>query len=583
MQKLRDISIGRKLTVLCGALLVAMCTVGLVGYNGIAGLRDANEKNGVHFGTIRSVLHARVALDTIRALVFWRLLAADHAQQRSMDELLAQLDEVWVGTKAYLMELQSLSGQKEIADTIALLQPAIDTYVAKGTEVITRAGQEDGETALRQLTEFEESFLQLSQAMELLSDMVGAEAAKTKAFGTKVGVEATHTTLWVLVGAVFFASLLGFVIRRSIVSPLAQVTTAAKQIARGNIHQHVDYQSSDEVGDLATAFRELIAYLREVADAADRISSRDLTVDIPSRSANDVLSQSFLKMVDTMRETVAQMQEGAHTLSTSIDQIMASSTALTASVNETATAVRQTSVTVEEAKQTAYISGKKATEIATRTAETARISQMGEHAVNDAVNGMSTVRSQMESIAQSVIQLGEQTHTINEIITTVSGLAEQSNLLAINAAIEAAKAGQAGKGFTVVAQEVRHLAEQSKNATAQVRTMLDDIRKAGATAILVTEQGVQSSDVATEQSLHAGESIRLLATSITEAAQSVTQIAASNQQQLVGMDQVAGAMDSIKHASEQNAQGMQQIEGAARDLHHVGMTLKALVEQYKTV
>jgi methyl-accepting chemotaxis protein len=187
----------------------------------------------------------------------------------------------------------------------------------------------------------------------------------------------------------------------------------------------------------------------------------------------------------------------------------------------------------------------------------------------------------MESIAQSVVKLGEQSQAIGDIIATVNELAERSNLLAVNAAIEAAKAGEQGKGFTVVAQEVRNLATQSKQATAQVRTILDDIQKAAHVAVLVTEQGTRAVENGVKQSIDASESIRALSHSITDAARAMTQISASSQQQLVGMDQVGMAIDSIKRASAQNAEGMRQIEGAAHDLHQVGQTLKELVEQYK--
>ena len=179
------------------------------------------------------------------------------------------------------------------------------------------------------------------------------------------------------------------------------------------------------------------------------------------------------------------------------------------------------------------------------------------------------------------MKLTEQSQTIGEIIATVNDLAEQSNLLAVNAAIEAAKAGEQGKGFAVVAQEVRSLAEQSKEATAQVRTILNDIQKATNTAVLATEQGNKAVEEGVRQSKDAGESIRLMGMSIEESAQAAVQIAASSQEQLTGMDQVAQAMGDIKLASEQNATGMKQVESAVQNLHELGQKLKHLVEQYK--
>jgi methyl-accepting chemotaxis protein len=187
----------------------------------------------------------------------------------------------------------------------------------------------------------------------------------------------------------------------------------------------------------------------------------------------------------------------------------------------------------------------------------------------------------MESIAESIVRLSEQGQAIGEIIATVNDVADQSNLLAVNAAIEAAKAGEHGKGFAVVAQEVRNLAEQSKQATAQVRTILTDIQKATSTAVMATEQGTKAVDAGVKQSTEAGESIRVLAHSIAEAAQAATQIVVSSQQQLVGMDQVALAMENIKQASVQNVAGTKQAETAAQSLNELGQKLKQLVAAYR--
>jgi methyl-accepting chemotaxis protein len=163
----------------------------------------------------------------------------------------------------------------------------------------------------------------------------------------------------------------------------------------------------------------------------------------------------------------------------------------------------------------------------------------------------------------------------------VNDLADQSNLLAVNAAIEAAKAGEQGKGFAVVAQEVRSLAEQSKKATVQVRTILGDIQRATNGAVMATEQGTKAVEAGVKQASQSGESVKALAESVVESSQAATQIAASSQQQLLGMDQVASAMENIKIATTQNIAGAQQSEAAAQNLQDLGHKLKHLVGRYK--
>ena len=148
--------------------------------------------------------------------------------------------------------------------------------------------------------------------------------------------------------------------------------------------------------------------------------------------------------------------------------------------------------------------------------------------------------------------MSEQTQDIGEIITTVNDLTQQSNLLAVNAAIEASKAGEHGKGFAVVAQEIKSLADQSKQATAQVRAILSDIQKATSASVMAAEQVSKAVETGVAQAAESGDSIRRLAEAIAESAQAATQIAASSQQQFAGMNQVALAMENIKQASQQN-------------------------------
>jgi methyl-accepting chemotaxis protein len=211
-----------------------------------------------------------------------------------------------------------------------------------------------------------------------------------------------------------------------------------------------------------------------------------------------------------------------------------------------------------------------------------QISMAGIKSTDGTVAGMNRIRQQVESIADTMVRLSEQGQTIGQIVTTVEDLSAQSNLLAVNASIEAAKAGEQGKGFAVVAQEVRSLAEQSKQATNQVKGILGDIQKATSAAVMATEQGSKAVEAGVQQAGQAGESIQALSSSVNEAAQAATQIAASSQQQLVGVDQVASAMENIKQASTQNVASAKQLEAAAHNLNDLGHKLKQTMEQYKT-
>jgi methyl-accepting chemotaxis protein len=194
---------------------------------------------------------------------------------------------------------------------------------------------------------------------------------------------------------------------------------------------------------------------------------------------------------------------------------------------------------------------------------------------------MNRIREQMDSIAQTIVRLSEQSQSIGGIIASVTDIADQSNLLAVNAAIEAAKAGEHGKGFAVVAQEIKNLAGQSKQATSEVRNILNDVQKATSAAVMATEQGSKAVETGVKQSVLAGEAIRFLSESSNEAVQAATQIVASSQQQVVGMDQISVAMQNINQAGTETAVSMVQSEKAAKNLHELGQKLKDMVDRFK--
>jgi methyl-accepting chemotaxis protein len=314
---------------------------------------------------------------------------------------------------------------------------------------------------------------------------------------------------------------------------------------------------------------------------AEQIASGNLRVKVSPQSHNDTLGKAFAAMVVNLQRLTTDIAEAVNVLGSATTEIVATTTQLTASATATATAVTETTTTVAEVRHTAQLSSQKAKSVADGAQKGAQFFETGKKSTDESIEGMQRIRQQMTSIAESMVHLREQTQAIGQIITTVDDLAAQSNVLAVNAAIEAAKAGEQGKGFAVVAQEVKSLSEQSKQATDQVRAILHDIQKATSAAVAATEQGGQAVALGVAQSIQAGESIMALTATVTEAAHAATQIAASNQQQLVGVEQVASAMESVKQSSTQNVASARQLETSTRNLDALGQKLKELVARYE--
>jgi methyl-accepting chemotaxis protein len=339
------------------------------------------------------------------------------------------------------------------------------------------------------------------------------------------------------------SALLAWLLSRHIAQPLSRLTGWAERIGRGEIPEEIVTSArQDEVGRLTQAFGSMSQYLREL---------------------------------------VREMNEGISVLASSSEEILAATSQVAASTQETATAISEIVTTVEEVKQTAVLAGSKSQTVAESTERTRQVALSGREAVEEALKGMGQIREQMQAVAESIMRLGEQSQTIGEIVASVGDLAEQSNLLGVNASIEAMKAGEAGKGFSVVAQEVKALADQSKQPTAQVRGILGEIQKAMTKAVLLAEQGSKTVETGYERAQSSGEAIRTLSSNIEASSEVALQIAATSQQQMVGMDQIVTAMASIRQASQDNVGGTQQVDLAARNLHQLGLKLKGLASRFK--
>lgn len=300
------------------------------------------------------------------------------------------------------------------------------------------------------------------------------------------------------------------------------------------------------------------------------------------RRAHEELENRVVERTSALGRVVRELSAGITMMLDVAREIMEASEQLSAGAGESASATAETTATVEEVCQTARMNTRDAGMVAASAQHAAKISQDGRKSTEDTVAAIERIREEMNAIGNSMMRLNDQTQAIGQIMTSVNAIASQSNILAVNAAIEAAKAGERGRGFAVVAREVRTLADQSRRATRQVGTILNDIQRATHLAIMAIDHGRQAVELGVGQSIHAGASIETLAASVTAGAESALHIAGTSQQQMVGIDQVAAAMDSIRQGSIHAVTNARKLELAAQNLKDLGQKLQVLVVQYKT-
>ncbi len=393
---------------------------------------------------------------------------------------------------------------------------------------------------------------------------------------------------------------------RYIVGPIEQLSGVARRIQGGDFSQRAEIQRRDEIGDLAAAFNNMTQdlqhmvtserdrrhYLQAVVSnytafaqsvAAGNLKTR-LSVDDGSVNSTDDLYQLGLtlnKMVEGLATLSAQIRDSASGISAAASEILAATTQQLASATEQEATVTQTVATVEEVRTTVQQTAARAQQVAETSEQSLTISRDGEVSVQKSIEGMETIREQVEAIAENILALSARTQQIGEIIDTVNEIAEQSKLLALNASIEAARAGEEGRGFAVVAMEVRQLAEASRQATARVADILNEIQQATNTAVMVTEEGSKGAQHGMALVGDAGDAIRELTDIIEQAAQASQQIAASTQQQTNGMDQLMSAIQSIRQVSVQTASSTRQAEQSARSLTQMAREMEGTVALYQ--
>lgn len=542
MNYFMNLSTRAKLLFSFGLIWVMFLAVIIIAYQGLQNITQSEkELYNNHFQIALELRELRSHQNINRAAILDMMLTKNKTEQIAFEKLInekgKEINEIIEKLYIFKMDSQSRNQLRELKDYIEEYRQIRNKEIS-----LIRNGKVE---EARQLgisvggDQFEK--------IRSISTKMGDKASKDAGDQLALDIQEADSAILLLVVfgiiALLFSLIMVMLLNRTIAKPLNDISKIATLIAEGNLNVKVKAdERRDEVG---------------------------------------LLNVAFSLMVEKLRKSIKEIVEGVNLLGSSASEILAATTQVASGSAETATAISETTTTVEEVRQAAQLSSQKANRVSENAQQVALVTQTGQKAVDETVKGMYHIQDQMESVANTVVRLSEQSQQIGGIIASVNDVADQSNLLAVNASIEAAKAGELGKGFAVVAQEIKSLAQQSKQATIQVRNILSDIQKATSAAVMATEQTSKAVEIGVKQSTQTGESIKILADSSNRAVEAATQIVASSQQQVVGMDQIGLAMNNINQAGTENAASMMQAEKAAKGLNELGQKLKILVEQYK--
>jgi methyl-accepting chemotaxis protein len=555
--------------------------VAIIAYRGLQDITwSEKELHDVHFTIALELRQLRSHQNFNRAAVLDMMLTKNKTEQLAIEAI---INERGQEISSIMQKLSKLNVDPLFQLRLKELGSEIDTYRQTRKEEIALIQNGKIEEAQKLgMTTQKDRF----EKIRLSSSEMGDNA--TKEADDQLALDQQQANSAILLFAVFgiaellFSIAMIMLLNKTIAQPLNEITKIASLIAEGDLNVELSVvERKDEVGILSQAFTRMISVLKKMATTAQQIASGDLTGNIIPQSEKDILGNAFLQMLNNLRRMTKDILEGVNLIASSSSEILAATTQVASGAAETASAINETTTTVEEVRQAAQLSSQKANRVSENAQQVSQVTQTGQQAVEETVKGMYHIQDQMGSVANTIIRLSEQSQQIGGIIASVNDVADQSNLLAVNASIEAAKAGEQGKGFAVVAQEIKSLAQQSKQATIQVRNILSDIQKATSAAVMATEQTSKAVENGVKQSTQTGESIKRLADSSSKSVEAAVQIVASSQQQVVGMDQIGLAMNNINQAGTENAASMMQAEKAAKGLNELGQKLKRLIEQYK--
>lgn len=386
------------------------------------------------------------------------------------------------------------------------------------------------------------AFRQAREAVNELADYQVERAARRHENAEIAYEELVTLTIAIIIIALLVAGFSAWYLVRSITQPVYKMRDVLVQLDNGDLTHQVDYQSGDEIGQMALALNNSISSQQQmigtVASTVDQVAA-----------AGEEMSSITMQTSQTIEEQRSQTEQVA----TAMNEMTATVQEVAANISSTATA---------------------ATEANEQTAE-------GNRVVQRTMDEIDALAKQIDISAQTINEVEKHSEAINSVLDVIKGIAEQTNLLALNAAIEAARAGEQGRGFAVVADEVRTLAGRTQESTEEINSMIEKLQSGSRQAVEVMNKSLAQTESAVDYASQSGLALKTIASAVEKINQMSAQIASAAEEQSSVSEEINRNIVSINDMSNQTADGAAQTSTASDELAQMAGNLQGLVAHFK--
>jgi methyl-accepting chemotaxis protein len=469
------------------------------------------------------------------------------------------------------------------------LKPTADVYTKMvNTSVEDAARMLAGMAAARKTTAVpEQLYGNLTRSVDGIFGVSGNVAAALEGLLNVRVQKFRDQIFWTLVEmatALLLMSLLAAILMHDIAMTLRKVVRIADRIAVGDLTVDATFASrKDDIGVLARAFERMVATLREMSGVAERIAAGDLSVEVKPRSDADVMGHAFANMTKRLSALMSAVQQSGIQVNSSVNEIASTAKQQQTTASEIAATTVEIGATSKEISATSKELVKTMTEVSAVAEHTATLAGGGQIGLTRMEDTMRRVMDAAGSINSKLAVLNEKAGNINQVVTTITKVADQTNLLSLNAAIEAEKAGEYGRGFAVVATEIRRLADQTAVATYDIEQMVKEIQSA-------VSAGVMGMDKFSEEVRRGMQDVQQIGGQLTEIIQQVQALAprceAVNegmQAQATGAEQITQALAQLSEAAQQTVESLRQSGQAIDGLNEAAVGMRSGVSRFKLV